>query len=95
MRDRYDIRSEFPEFDAVEEHHCRYLALTTDSGTYVVLTDKSGSDYPTADDFMVCVYRSEDDFCEDPTDCLLGEFSSDNFPDIEYALWAAECEGVR
>jgi hypothetical protein len=90
MRDRYDIRADYPEFDAVQEHHCRYIAMTADDGRYIVMTDSSGSDYPSADDYQVCVYKSEDDFCEDPTDSLLDMFTPANSAHLDDALLAAE-----
>jgi hypothetical protein len=90
MRDRYDIRSDYPEFDAVQEHHCRYLALTTDNGRYIVMTDSDGSDYPTAKSFQVCVYRDEESFYEEPTDCMMTMFSSDDGITLADAVESAE-----
>lgn len=90
MREKDTIRADFPQFDAVQEHHCRYLAMTTDDGRYIVMTDSSGVDYPTADDFLVCVYRDEESFCEEPTDCMLTMWSSDDGISLTDAVDAAE-----
>ena len=86
----YNIRAEFPEFEALDDGRFRCLAMTLDDGRYIVITDMGGMAYPHFDDFMVCVYRSEEAFGDDPCTSLLGSFTSDEFADIDHALGAAE-----
>lgn len=86
----YDVRNDYPEFDALDDGRSRCLAMTLDDGRYIVMTDTGGMDYPQFDDFNVCVYRSEDSFGDDPGTSLLGSFASDKFEDIDHALLAAE-----
>lgn len=84
----YDIRADYPDFDVIHEHGFRALAMTLDDGRYIVVTNTGGMDLPTYDDFMVCVYRDEDSFGDDPSTSLHGCATSDNFDDIESALFA-------
>ena len=86
----YNIRAEFPEFEALDDGRFRCLAQTLDDGRYIVITDMSGMAYPHFDDFMVCVYRDEDAFPSVEDGDLLGSFTSDEFADIDHALGAAE-----
>lgn len=97
MRDRdydksiqSDIRADLPDYDPVNEHAFNAYARSFETGAYVVITDTGGMDYPTATDFMVCVYRSEDAFGDDPTTALLVEFSSFDEPHFLDAVEAAE-----
>lgn len=97
MRDRdydksiqSDIRADLPDYEPINERAFDAYAQVFDTGAYVVITDTGGMDYPTATDFLVCVYRSEDAFGDDPTTALLGEFSSDNYDDLLDAVEAAE-----
>ena len=97
MRDRdydksiqSDICADLPDYDPVNEHSFNAYAQVFDTGAYIVITDTRGADYPTATDFLVCVYRSEDAFGDDPTSALLGEFSSFGYPDLLDAVEAAE-----
>ena len=85
----YNIRAEFPEFEALDDGRFRCLAQTLDDGRYIVMTDMGGMDYPEFDDFMVCIYRDEEAFGDDPSEGLLGSFASDRHDDIETALDAA------
>ena len=85
----YDIRADYPDFEVIQEHGFRALAETLDDGRYIVVTNMGGMDLPTYDDFMVCIYRSEDSFGDDPTVGILGCFSSDRHDDLEDALNAA------
>ena len=82
----YDIRAELPEFDAYDDGRFQALTLTLDDGRFIVITDTDGMDYPTLDNFNVCVYASEDAFGE----CPIASATSDNFSDIELALAAVE-----
>ena len=92
----YNIRNDFPEFDAIDDGRFCCLAMTLDDGRYIVMTDTGGMDYPDFADFMVCVYQSEDAFGDDPTTGLLGSFTSDDFADIDHALGAADgCVSVQ
>lgn len=86
MRNISDIRADYPEFDSVAGHQYRCLAMTLDSGHYVVLTDKIGLDYPTPDDFLLCVYRDEESFGDDPSDSVIVEFSSNDCASIDDAI---------
>ena len=92
----YNIRAEFPEFETLDDGRFRCFAQTLDDGRYIVITDTGGMDYPKFYDFMVCVYRDEDAFGDDPGTGLLGTFTSDEFADIDHALGAAEgCTEVQ
>lgn len=92
----YNIRAEFPEFEALDDGRFRCLAQTLDDGRYIVITDMGGMAYPHFDDFMVCVYRNEDSFPSVEDGDLLGSFTSDEFADIDHALGAAEgCTEVQ
>jgi hypothetical protein len=84
----YNIRAELPEFDTYDDGRFQALTLTLDDGRYVVITDTGGMDYPTLDDFNVCVYRSEESFGDDPGVSLIASATSDNFSNIESALAA-------
>lgn len=86
----YNIRAELPEFDAYDDGRFQALTLTLDDGRYVVITDTGGMDYPTFDDFNVCVYRSEESFGDDPSVSLIASATSDNFSNIEAAIAAVE-----
>ena len=86
----YDLRFDLPEFDLYDDGRFRCLTLTLDDGRYIVITDKGGMGLPEFDDFNVCIYRSEDAFGDDPTDSLIASATSDNFNDIELALYAVE-----
>ena len=97
MRDRdydksiqSDIRADLPDYDPVNGYAYNAYEQTFDTGAYVVITDTSGMDYPTATDFLVCVYRDEESFGDDPTSALLGEFSSYGYRDLLDAVEAAE-----
>ncbi len=79
----------YPEFAVLDDGRFRCLAMTLGDGRYVVITDMGGMAYPHFDDFMVCVYRNEDSFGNDPSVSLLGAFASDRHDDIEDALNAA------
>ena len=101
MRDRdydkalqCDIRADLPDYEDVSGHSFNAYTQTFETGAYIVITDTSGMDYPTATDFMVCVYRSEDVFGDDPNTSLLGEFSSYGYPDLLDAVATAEAEAV-
>lgn len=85
----YSVCADFPDFEVIQEHGFRALAQTLDDGRYIVITNTGGMDYPTFEDFMVCVYRDEDAFGDDPSTGLLGTFASDRHDDIEDALNAA------
>lgn len=86
----------FPELEVLDDGRFRCLARTLDDGRYIVITNTGGMDYPTVDDFMVCVYRDEAAFGDDPGTSLLGSFTSDEFADIDHALGAAEgCTGAQ
>ena len=82
----YDIRNDYPEFEVIQEHGFCALAETLDDGRYIVVTNMGGMDFPTYTDFMVCVYRNEESFGEDPSVSLLASATSDNFSDIDHAL---------
>ena len=84
-----DIRNDYPEFDVIQEHGFRAFAETLDDGRYIVVTNMGGMDFPTYTDFMVCVYRDEESFGDDPSVSVLGCFASDRHDDIEDALNAA------
>jgi hypothetical protein len=86
----YDLRFDLPEFDVNDDGRFRCFSLVLDDGRFIVITDKGGMDFPTFDDFNVCVYRSEDAFGDDPTDSLIASATSDNFSDIDLALHAVE-----
>ena len=91
-----NVRDYYPEFNAMDDGRFRCLAMTLDDGRYVVMTNMGGMDYPTHEDFMVCVYRDEDAFGDDPATGLFGSFTSDDFADIDHALGAAEfCTEVQ
>ena len=97
MRDRdydksiqSDIRADLPDYDSISEHGFDAYAQSFDTGAYIVITDTGGMDYPTATDFLVCVYRSEDAFGDDPTSALLAEFSSDDYADLLDVIALAE-----
>jgi len=97
MRDRdydkalqCDIRADLPDYEDVNEYSFNAYTQTFKTGAHIVITDTSGMGYPTATDFLVCVYRSEDAFGDDPTSALLGEFSSYGYPDLLDAVEAAE-----
>jgi len=83
----YSIRAELPEFDAYDDGRFQALTLTLDDGRFIVITDTDGMDYPTLDNFNVCVYASEDAFGE----CPIASATSDNFNNIEAAIVAVEC----
>lgn len=85
----YDIRADYPDFDVIQEHGFRALAMTLDDGRYIVVTNMGGMDLPTYDDFMVVVYRSEDCFPATEEGDILGSFASDRHDDLEDALNAA------
>ena len=85
-----NVRDYYPEFNAMDDGRFRCLAMTLDDGRYVVMTNTGGMDYPTHEDFMVCVYRDEDAFGDDPATGLFGSFTSDDFADIDHALGVAE-----
>ena len=97
MRDRdydkaiqSDIRADLPDYEDVNGYAFNAYTQTFDTGAHIVITDTSGMDYPTATDFMVCVYRSEDAFGDDPTTALLAEFSSFAESPLLDAVEAAE-----
>ena len=83
----YNIRAELPEFDTYDDGRFQALTLTLDDGRFIVITDTDGMDYPTLDDFNVCVYESEDAFGE----CPIASVTSDSFSNIEAAIAAVEC----
>ena len=97
MRDRdydkavqSDIRADLPDYEDVNGYAFNAYTQTFDTGAHIVITDTSGMGYPTATDFMVCVYRSEDAFGDDPTTALLAEFSSFGDSTLLDAVGAAE-----
>ena len=96
------ITNYYPEFQALDDGRFRCLARTLDDGRYIVITNMGGMDYPTHEDFMVCVYKSEDAFpAVEEGDLLgtfdsVGAFDSNGFADIDHALGAAEgCTEVQ
>lgn len=86
----YDLRYDLPEFDVNDDGRFRCFSLVLDDGRFIVITDKGGMDFPTFDDFNVCVYRSEDAFGDDPTDSLIASATSDNHSHIDAAIAAVE-----
>ena len=81
-------------FTASDDGRFQCLAMTTDDGRYIVITNRGGMNYPTDADFMVCVYRDEEAFGGDPTDCLFGTFTSDTCANIDEAVEAAQWRGL-
>ena len=90
----YDLRYELPEFDTfahmTADGMVRGLCLQLEDGRYVIATDLGGMDMPLADDFEVSVYPSEDAFYEDPHGSRIASATSENFADIDLALYAVE-----
>ncbi len=62
-------------FTASDDGLFRCLIRTLPDNTFVCITDTGGLDYPTATDFNVSVYPSEDAFCED-AGCFLASVHS-------------------
>lgn len=85
---------DYPDFETIDDGRFQCLALTLDDGRYVVMTNRGGMGYPEFDDFMVCVYTSEDAFGDDPSTSLLQCFTSNEFSDIEDAVLIAIGEEV-
>ena len=90
----YSVRADFPDFEAIDDGCFQCLALTLDDGRYVVMTNRGGMGYPEFDDFMVCVYTSEDAFGDDPSTSLLACLDSQGYDDIEDAVLIAMGEEV-
>jgi hypothetical protein len=65
-------------FTASDDGLFRCLIRTLPDNTFVCITDTGGLDYPTATDFNVSVYPSEDAFCEDAGCYLASVHSSSN-----------------
>jgi len=86
----YDLRYDLPEFSVNDDGRFRCFSLLLDDGRYIVITDKGGMDFPTFDDFNVCIYRSADAFGDDPTDSLIASATSDDHDDIDRAIAAVE-----
>jgi hypothetical protein len=86
----YDRDYDLPEFEVNDDGRFRCFSLVLDDGRYIVITDKGGMDFPTFDDFNVCVYLSEDAFGDDPTDSLIASATSDNHSHIDAAIAAVE-----
>lgn len=84
-----DFATDLHEFDVYDDGRFRCLTLTLDDGRHVVITDTGGMDLPTAKDFNLCVYVSEEAFGDDPTDSIIASFTSDQY-DIDTALFNAE-----
>lgn len=86
----YDIRAELPEFEAYDDGRFQALTQTLKDGRYIVITDTGGMDYPTFDDFNVCVYRSEESFGDAPGIGLIASATSDKYDNIDAAIAAVE-----
>ena len=75
----------FPELTPSDDGRFACLSMTLPDGRYICVTNTGGMGFPAADDFNVCVYRSEDDLGTEP----IGSFASDEFADLWDALLAA------
>jgi hypothetical protein len=84
----YSVRAELAAFDLYDDGRFQAYTLKLDDGRYVVVTDKDGMGLPTFGDFNACVYKSEEAFGDDPTDSLIASATSDNYDDIELALFS-------
>ena len=84
------LLGQFPYLKAIDDGRFRCLVWEPDSGHYVVATNLGGMDYPDLNDFMVCVYRDEQSFGDDPGTSLLDSFTSENCDDLWVAFDAAE-----
>jgi hypothetical protein len=71
----------YPELTPSDDGRFACLSLTLPDGRYICVTNMGGMGYPSADDYMVCVYRNERELGEQSLGC----FTSDKF-DIEDAL---------
>jgi len=76
----------FPELIPTDDGRFACLSMTLPDGRYICVTNTGGMGFPTANDFNVCVYRSEEDFGNEPIHSL----TSDDFADLDHALAAAE-----
>jgi hypothetical protein len=83
------IFAEFPDFAVYDDGRFQAFTVTLDDGRFVVITNTGGMGFPTDDDFLVCVYKSQSAFGDDPTDSLLSSVTSRYFDDMESALYAA------
>ena len=82
------IPAEFPRLAVYDDNRFQAFTMTLDDGRFVVITNIGGMGFPTADDFLVCVYTTQSAFGDDPTDSLLSSVTSDDFDDMELALSA-------
>ena len=82
------ILAEFPRLAVYDDNRFQAFTMTLDDGRFVVITDTGGMGFPTADNFLVCVYTNVSAFGDDPTDSLLSSVTSHQFDDMESALSA-------
>jgi hypothetical protein len=75
-------------FTASDDGLFRCLTRTLPDSTFVCITDSGGLDYPTATNFNVSVYPSEDAFSDNPSSCLASIGSWSNVC-LDDAVWMA------